>query len=182
MNNNPSAVTERTVAQQKYKSARANLLAAVILTAVNIVLLLTGSELMLLFSATVPYMAVVFGMLSEVQPFVVGCFVAAAVSMAAYLLCWVKSKKSVGWMVAALVLFVLDTLFMVFIYWLFEDSSGMMDAFIHAVILYYLISGVKNGYALKNLPEDLEPEDAPEMPQSPQLDEQTVDSYTDGIE
>ncbi len=52
-------------------------------------------------------------------------------------------------------MFVLDTLYMVFIYGVGIDS--LMDILLHAWVLYYLISGVVYGLKLKKLPED-EPE------------------------
>ena len=48
-------MTERQLLTQKEKMGRNNLLLAIILTIVNIALFLGGSEMMLLFSISVPY-------------------------------------------------------------------------------------------------------------------------------
>ncbi len=52
--------SDAQVAVEKVKIARSNLLLMIAFTLVNIVLLVTGSDVMMLFSATVPYFAVVF--------------------------------------------------------------------------------------------------------------------------
>jgi hypothetical protein len=54
--------------------------------------------------------------------------------------------------IAAAVVFVLDTLYMVFIYGVGADS--VMDILLHAWVLYYLISGSVYVLKLKKLPED----------------------------
>lgn len=146
--------TPRTIAQQKYDSARSNLLLMLILTVVNIVLLFTGSESMMLFSATVPYFAVIIGIFFEDSTVLVMCLVIAAIPIILYLLSWIFSKKQYAWMVLALVLFAIDTVAMVALYINAGDFSGILDVLIHAWVLYYLILGVVNGKKLKTLPED----------------------------
>ena len=49
----------KEMVQQKYKTARNNLLLMMILTVVNIVLYVTGSDTMMLFAATVPYFGII---------------------------------------------------------------------------------------------------------------------------
>lgn len=56
-------------------------------------------------------------------------------------------------MIAALVLFAIDTVFTAALYFFVEDVSGVVDMVIHAMVLYYLISGVSNGHKLKKLAE-----------------------------
>ena len=81
--------------------------------------------------------------------------VIAGICLLAYLLCWIFSKKHYGWMIAALVMFIMDTLALVGIYLMIEDFSGIMDLLIHAWVLYYLFLGVTNGRKLKQLPEEV---------------------------
>lgn len=151
--NQEQPTTERGRLQQRYNTARSNLLLVIILTLVNIVLLFTESESMLLFSASIPYYAVVFGVLLDILP--MGLAV-AAVLLVLYFLCWLLSKKRSGWLIVALVLFVLDTLGMVGLYLLAEDFSGVLDALIHIWVLAYLIMGISAAKKLKNLPEDVQ--------------------------
>ncbi len=125
-----------------------------ILTAVNIVLLFFDSSAMLLFSATIPYLVVLFGItLEETAAIVFACSIAAVIIIV-YLSAWIFSKKKYGFMVLALVMFLIDTAFMMGIFLWSGDFSGILDVLIHAWVLYYLIIGVKNGRKLKKLPPE----------------------------
>lgn len=152
--NNPQPATKREVAQTKFQTARSNLILMVAFTAINMLLLAFGSETMLLFSATIPYVAVVIGTVSEVPAILASCTIFAVAVLALYFVCWIFSKKQYGWMIAALVFFILDTLFMGGMYLLAQDISGILDVAIHIWVLYYLIIGVKYGAQLKSLPEE----------------------------
>ena len=162
MNNQPTANNPRTALEQKYNSARTNLLIMLGLTIINIVLLFTKSDVMLLFSATIPYLATAFGIgiaergFSEIS---VALFGASGILIILYLLCWIFSKKHYGWMIAALALFVLDTATLILFYLYIGDFSGILDLVIHIAVLFYLISGVVSGNALKKLhPEFFAPQ------------------------
>ena len=157
----PNAPSPREMQQQRYRTARANLGLMLALTVVNIVLLLTGSDSMLLFSATVPYFtsilaytAVQYGLSANMTLFVI-CVAVTVMSVLLYALCWALSKKHVGWMIAALVLFSIDTAFMGYLYVAGQDTSGILDAVIHAWVIYYLVLGVISGKALKTMPSEL---------------------------
>lgn len=174
MNRNVKQLSPRALYQSKFNSARYNLLLVVGMTVINIVMLLLGGSSYFLFSATIPYSlsidgAYFTGRLPEEYYtdwpaseaflgdgyFFTMIGIALAI-LAVYLCCFFFSKKfKTGWMIAAAVMFVLDTLYMVFIYGVGIDS--LMDILLHAWVLYYLISGVVNGLKLKKLPED-EPE------------------------
>ncbi|MBQ7800036.1 MAG: hypothetical protein IJ370_06045 [Oscillospiraceae bacterium] len=152
----------KAVATQKYTYARHNLLLMIGFTVINIVLLLLSSDTMFLFSATVPYMSAIyaqqFALVSAELPLkellVIVFSSVAVVSLVAYFLCWLFSKKHYGWMIVALVLFSLDTLAMAGLYLAFGDFSGIADALVHVWVLYYLILGVINGHKLRKMPED----------------------------
>ncbi len=153
--------SKREVAEGKVKTARANLLLMIILSAVNIVLFLLGSDSMMLFSATIPYFAVVFGFLSEMSSALIVSICFAVVILVLYLLCWIFSKKHYAWMIGALVMFIIDSLAMVGLYILAEDVSGIIDVLIHIWVLYYLVIGVINGYRLKKMPTEPQSEIVP---------------------
>lgn len=153
INQNQSA-TKREVAMRQYATARGNLLLMLGLTLVNIILLVANADVMLLFSATVPYYSVAFGIVDETGLLLIPAIFVAAVSLIAYFLCWIFSKKHYGWMIAALVLFILDTVFLVVLYLWLQDFSGILDLLIHIWVLYYLIIGVKYGAKLRKMPED----------------------------
>ncbi len=152
--------TLREQLEQKYKMARANLALMIVLSIVNIIMLVAGSTSMLLFSATVPYVAgiyamtaVEYGLDANMIVFVI-CVAIAAISVLLYALCWWQSKKRSGFMIAALVLFILDTAFMAYMYLSMLDVSGIIDIAIHAWVIYYLVIGVTSGAKLKKLPEE----------------------------
>ncbi|MBQ6717944.1 MAG: hypothetical protein IJN22_03505 [Clostridia bacterium] len=165
MQNNQKPRNKKEFALQQVKIARSNLLLMIILTVVNIVLLAVGADTMLLFSATVPYYVAAFGIFSEISQLIVAGLAIAAVILVLYLICWIFSKKHYGWMIAALVLFILDSIAMIGLYIWAEDFSGILDLVIHIWVLYYLIIGVRFGYKLKNIP----PEEAVEYEQSEQI-------------
>ncbi len=150
---NKTSYTQPDPNKVKYQSARSNLLLMIILTAVNIVLLFMQSDAMMLFSATIPYFAVIIGMATQIEVILIAatCFAAAIILI--YLLCWFMSKRHHGWMITALVMFILDTIAMVLMYLSIGEISGILDIAIHAWVLYYLIVGVKSGKKLKDEPE-----------------------------
>lgn len=157
MNNPNAARSARELAEQKYSTARHNLLLVIILTVVNVVLLLVNSNTMLLFSATVPYLSVVFGLefAAEMGSSALYPFIAVAViDLAIYVAAWVLSKKRYGWMILALVMFIFDTIIMLGMYALAASlADAIIDVLVHIWVLYYLIIGVKYGKQLKDMPE-----------------------------
>ncbi|MBR4072110.1 MAG: APC family permease [Clostridia bacterium] len=153
MTNNPNNA-QLSVTKTKYQGARANLLLMIILTAVNIVLLFTNAEYMLLFSATVPYFAVVVGMATQIDVMIAVSVCFAVAILLIYFLCWFMSKKHHGWMTGALVMFIIDTFAMILMYVSMGDFYGVLDVVIHVWVLYYLIIGVKSGKQLKDAPEE----------------------------
>ena len=150
-------------AQKKLNSARYNLLLMIILTLVNLILFFAGRDAMLLFSATIPYVAVVFGDWIAPSGMAIAIFILAGLLIAVYFLCWLLSKKDPAWMIVALVLFVIDTAVMVYLKVALGDFSGILDLLIHIWVLYYLVIGVIGGVKLKKLPP-VEQEQNPEWP------------------
>lgn len=154
MENQTAHISSRDRVQAQYNNARRNLLVMILLTLVNLVLPAVGSGTMLLFSATVPYLAVAFGVAFEDPVLLAIAVIIAAVILIVYFLCWLFSKKHFGWMIAALVFFALDTLSLVGFYLLAGDFSGILDLIIHILVLYRLIVGVRSGAQLRKLPDE----------------------------
>ena len=145
--------------QRRYNNARYNLLLVVIFTAINLVLLATGSDTYFLFTATVPYILGIFGMIYTgmmptefyVEAELIGMefldpsffyimIAIAAVMVVGYLLCWLLSGKNRGfWLTAALIEFVLDTLFLFFYYGI--DVSMIVDYMLHIYVVISLFIG-----------------------------------------
>jgi hypothetical protein len=137
-----------------YSQARSNLLLMLGLTVFNLVLLFSGAGFMLLFSATMPYFAVFFGVFEETGTLLIPCFLFAAGLLIGYFLCWLFSKKNYRWILAALVMFALDTVCLVVYYVWARYFTGVWDALIHAWVLYHLINGVRAGRKLEQLPPE----------------------------
>lgn len=178
-NTQPQQLSQREVLTNKYMSARHNLLLVVAFTLINIILLVTNSNTYFLFSAYIPYMIVDLGMaLCGKYPaeyyggdlagmeflgdtFFVVTLVAAAVFLVLYLLSWILSKKPrVGWMIFALVFFVIDTAGMLLVAGISTDM--IVDILFHGWVVVSLIGGISAYFKLKKLPEEVEaPAEAP---------------------
>ena len=142
--------------QIKYKNSRVNLLLMIALTAVNIILLFAESNYMLLFSATIPYVAVLDALWFADQSLIIFNIIIACVSVGLYVLWWILSKKHYVWMIVATVLFSLDTIYMVYFYFTANSiADGILDIAIHAYVLYFLISGIVYGYKLTKVIDDV---------------------------
>lgn len=152
-------ISPRQMAESRYKSARWDLLIVIIFTVLNIVMLFGGSESMMLFSASIPYYAVAIAYFANLtygglEWFVTGSLILAFIILAVYLLCWFFSKKRYGWLIAALVLFCLDTVGTVVLY-MDSLASGIMDFVIHGIVIWYLAMGIKAGKQLKTMPAEV---------------------------
>jgi len=139
---------------KRYKSARGNLLAMVVLTAVNIGLSVAGSGRTFLFRAFLPELAIDF--FSDIAPW--AGFAIAALLLGLYVLCWALSKKEPAWMTAALVLFAIDTAVVLVLFAVIclagEFEFGMvLEIAFQAWVLYYLLASVLAAKELKNMPE-----------------------------
>ena len=170
---NAAQVTPRDALQNKYNSARANLIFVVAFTLINIILLFTESSSYFLFSLFIPYMLVFLGaMLTgnlssaytdaelatlEFLPnsvFIVMAVIAAAF-LAVFVVGWILSKKNkAGWLVAALVLTCIDTAIFLLMGGLALDS--LIDILFHIWVIVSLASGISAHKKLKALPPEEE--------------------------
>ena len=133
--------------QQQYSISRGNLLAAIVFTVVNLVLLLADSNWYFPFSIAIPYYGTLLGQVWEVGNIMLGV---AAVLLAVYFVCWLLSKKHWGVMILALVLFLLDCAALVGIMVLGELYSSMtLDILFHIWVVYYLVQAVRYGAKLQ---------------------------------
>ena len=158
---------------KRYRAARYNLLLVIAFSVINLILLLVPSEEQryFVFSATVPYVLAWVGMelcgrfppafygseeyYAELEFFPDAVFyVLFAISVIVIgvyvLLYFLSGKHRAAWMIVAAVLFVVDTLFMLWFFGISLDS--LIDIVFHAWVLVSLISGVVAGFKLKKLP------------------------------
>lgn len=156
---------------QKRNSGRSTLLTILIFTVINIVMLVVQADYYFLFSASVPYYLTLFGMIFD--KFVVGTYttsalVIAAVILGLFLLCWIFSKKRRGWLIAGLVLFIVDTLALLGFSMALEMlTDNILDFVFHGWAMVELVAAWKADRKLAELP--------PEMPEgyvgtTPELD------------
>lgn len=155
MDNQPLAArSERARASSKYSIARANLLAVLLFSVINIITVSANLDFYMLFSAQVPLISVATGQYltaeTGVPMYLIVSIVLAVLMLIPYLLCWIFSKKHYGWMIAALVIFSLDCVALILNF----DVSLIIDILFHIWVMYYLVIGVIYGGKLKKLPEE----------------------------
>jgi hypothetical protein len=169
-----------------YTNARMNLLLAAIFTLINVVMILMGQDSYFLFSMSIPYVIAfcgalfcgtlpqeyyeqLFGYQRIFKPYMIYVFAAIAVAIILlYVICFIFSKKRVGFLVTALVLFSLDTAFMFLWYGL--NLSILLDILFHGWLIGSLIVGVRSYYKLKKMPEDVIPSEVEEENEISALD------------
>ena len=153
--------------RRRYLTARLNLLILIAISIVNIILLLCKSNFYLLFSASIPYYLVVYGMVitgnltmegvnvSEPLPngILFALIAAAIIILGVYFLCFYFGKKKPVWMIIALAMFILDTVVTV-ITIPYSSGSYILDLVMHAYILCYLALGVYGSFVDKRASED----------------------------
>jgi len=178
--------------ESKYSSARMNLFIVVAFTVINIVMCLFDAESYFLFSAFVPYYMVLTGMVlcgkypaefyEDLGPvefidssFLIIMIIIAAILVLLYLLCAIMcGKRKIGWLVAALVLFSLDTICLFMLAGVSIDM--IVDYVFHAWVIWSLASGVYAHYKLKNMPaEDLVVDET--FPEGAQDESSTGEQY-----
>ncbi|MBO5270945.1 MAG: hypothetical protein J6B77_09170 [Clostridia bacterium] len=192
-------LTPRGIMERQYASSRANLLLAVIFTLINLVMLVLGTGTYFLFSIFIPYYLANTGWYlcgkcpadwyEDAEPFeffdtsfLVVMLVIAFVMLAFYGLAWGLSKKRVGWLIAALVFFIIDTVLMLVIYLdAGLDFSVIIDILFHAWVLYYLIQGIRAHIKLKDLPPDEEPIEEFGAPEGEGTDENASFDASDSV-
>lgn len=124
-----------------YEIARKNLLLMIILTIINIIFVFFNSNTVMLFSASVPYIFTVFGYYyADITSYII-----AVVPLILYIVCFIFSKNNYRWMIVASILFILDTLYLIYFWFPDIDISLILDVLIHIWVLYYLISGWISG-------------------------------------
>ena len=136
---------------RRYSRARSSLLLMMIMTVINTALAAAGSLTYFVFSDYLAYYCALFGRAFYEESgmtlyVVVGCAFAVLILLP-YLLCWIFSKKRRGWLIAALVLFIIDTLLVIWDAIGFMEISYLLDIGFHIWLIVELILGVRAGKA-----------------------------------
>lgn len=147
----------------KYDQSRANLLLVAGFTLVNIIMLASGNLRYFLFSAALPYYLVDLGMglcgrypeemyeggyasydFFDNSLFYFLLVVAIVLTLIYFLFFIFSSKGRVGWMIAALVFFIIDTVIM---FWANGFAlAGIIDIMFHAWVIISLCIGIADHY------------------------------------
>ncbi len=167
-NQNKITLTKREELEGNYSKSVGNLLLVIVFSTINVILLVANSNTYFLFSAFVPYLVADYGMFftgTYPEEYYEGMgdllffdksllYVALAISaviILIYLLSWIFArKKKIGWLYAATVSFVIDTLAMFALSGFSTDS--IIDIVFHIWVLYCLINGIVTYYKIKKLP------------------------------
>lgn len=146
----------------KYKQARSFLLLIVIFSVINLVSVAFANTYFL-FSAYLTQIIAFVGAQMYLETggivFLIIFGIIGLVTIVPYLLCYIFSKKRVGWMLAAMILFAADSaLFLIdFVSALAAGEPGLItDFIIHGAALFYLIYGVVNGKKLKAAEQEMD--------------------------
>ena len=194
-------MSERELNEAKYRDARVNLLIGMIATVVNCVLAVVGADMYFLFSITFPYAmaldgAASCGLVYDLEtyrkmmedpiaeflpmPYLYIMLAVAVIPLIVYLLCWIFSKKRVGWLIAATALFVIDSLFLILYFGV--DVSMLLDYIFHAWMLFILIRGILAHFKLKALPNDPAQSPQPTFVPMPEMGEAQEGSGAESTE
>ena len=150
----------RSAAQNKFEISRKNLLAVVIFTTINVLMVLFNAGLSFLFSAKVPEIIIQIGMVAYgISERGAILFAAAVISFAIiiiYFSCYVLSKKRRAFILVALIMFSVDFLFLIWTLTLGFDAGILIDFAFHVWVMYYFIIGTKAWADLKKMPPEEE--------------------------
>lgn len=184
-------LSNRQMLETRFKNARSNLLFVVGFTVLNIILLIGNANSYFLFSAYIPYALVDIGMFLcgkypaeyygedflGVEFFDSSVFgvilIISLIIIGLYLISWIFSKNNkTGWMIFALVFFIIDTAVMLLFFGI--ELDGIIDVVFHAWVIISLVMGINAGVKLKKLPADMI--DAPEIQETEENSKVLVNS------
>nr|MCR5067213.1 hypothetical protein [Erysipelotrichaceae bacterium] len=143
----------------KYKAGRSALLLVGIFTAINCVLQYLDAEYSLLYAAALPQLGLalrgdleVFGINANIT-----FIVLTVIPILLYFICWYLSKKDVRWLLIGTVLFIVDAIALLFVWYLSGFSvSFLLNIVFEALILFQLITSVIAGKKLNGNIEEAE--------------------------
>ena len=149
--------SELETALKRYQSSMISFGLAVLLSAVNVVLVLADADISFPFSAFFPTLAIVFGeLLTEETDLVIFSWIGIALavfSILGYTVCWLLAKKYRPFILAAFVIFLLDFL-LIFPYISGGGWEILVEIVFHFWVLCTLYSGVKAWRSIRRLSTD----------------------------
>ncbi len=154
---NETAITPENVAEkigeQKYKVARYSLLIVTVLSIVNLFSLifngtyfLFSSYITLMIGATGGY---IYAEADGDIAILIATVIIGVISVIPYIICWIFSKKKVGWLICAMVLFAFDTLLLLVDTITALDATYIIDLALHGYFIYEMVVAIKYGLKKK---------------------------------
>ena len=142
--------------RSKYLNTRHYLLLLIVASALTIITVILNNSYFLISSYITQLLMAIGSELtyeSGDNLYLIISAVLAVIFLIPYLLCYIFSKKRVGWMVAALVIYGLESL----VFWsdfltllLYGDFSGIVDCVFRIFVIVNLILSVRYGFKMKN--------------------------------
>lgn len=169
--------------QRQLKTAQYMLLATVIATVVNIVLLLSRSDMYIPYCAAAAYYLILLGYYFDaltLSTYTATAMVMAFVILALWLLVWWKAKRSTAWLKVGMILSIVDTVaFGAYVFLFTQDPIfNLLEGVMHIAVIYEIYVGLKAAKALAQAKE------GPRQPPFDPFDDPTPTQiqYTDEIE
>ena len=148
--------------QRRIQAARGNLILVIIFTIANIMSYWFQFGFMMPFSAFIPFTIFDFSYyfsveLNDPNLFIGGIILASGVILL-YIMGYVLSKKKPEWLTFMLVMYVFDTVVMLYLFiGIFAFNSTMiLDILFHIWVLYYFTNGVLAVNKLKTSRQEIE--------------------------
>jgi hypothetical protein len=158
----PDLPEPREKFEKQLKNAHSSLGLIFVLSTINAVLLLAGTEYSFLFSSFTAQLALQFGSEFGERMYVVGVVITVAI-LAFLAISWLGSNKHHGFYIAAFVFMLIDTLIMFFFVIMYlvggeSDSIGgmLLEVLFHVWAAVSLLMGTIASSKLKNLPPPAE--------------------------
>ncbi len=151
-------INPREALEMRFNRSRRDILLLIAFTAINVVLVMIEADITFLFSASFPIFSVAFGQGMSAESgssfFMIFGIVMALLSIGAFGLCYLLSKKLKVFMLVALVLIILDSLFLGWLFLQIEmDLSLILDGLFHVWMIWSFAAGTKAWSNLKKLPK-----------------------------
>lgn len=142
--------------EKRIKTAKTTIIIVAVLTIINSVLIALNADVSFTFSAFIPQLITAVFAEIAIQEGVgsilyIGLAIAVFMSLI-YLGLWFGAKKKNEFIVAALVLFSVDTIFLLFSIIRYFDAGFIIDIFFHGWVIYDLILGVASCSKLSKMP------------------------------
>lgn len=139
---------ELPMLEKQQRTAHYMLLATIIATVVNIALLLANMGLFIPYCASLPYYLTALGFLfdgNRLDTYTATGMVMAFAVLAVWLLVWWKSKTSRKWLLAGMILVIVDTVILAGIAFslMASPSSCLVEGLLHLAVIYEIYVGLK---------------------------------------